>query len=125
MTDLHRITHTHTDNPIPGGRSWIAQGDLGAVQLSLHRMDPDPGLDSFPGGWQPTILGIHAPHSRDDADHHDPACAYVTGGCYFNGDGELAYGLLQEWARAGYDDDVIWRAIELIYCEVFLDRLGA
>ncbi|MFI6179801.1 hypothetical protein ACIA8R_29950 [Nonomuraea sp. NPDC051191] len=122
MNELTRITAKQHDMLY-----WVVKGPEGAVQVAFAQQPPtqwqtlDDG--TFPGGWTGRDLGVHSPTSfRSDEAMHDD-CPFLPGLCFYAGSSVPAFDLVRQWAAAGYDDEVIWRAAELHYRAVFIDGI--
>ncbi|MEU4511751.1 hypothetical protein AB0G05_19845 [Nonomuraea wenchangensis] len=122
MTGLERITAEQH-----GMRYWVVKGLEGAVQVAFAQQPVTQWQaledDMFPGGWTGRDLGIHSPTSfrSDESMHGD--CPFLPDLCFYTGSSLPAFDLVRQWAAAGYDDEVIWRAAELYYRAVFIDGL--
>ena len=89
-------------------REWryIVAGAAGAVEYHVLRHGSDP-------------LGIER-HSRRPLHEGDEPdrCDILEGPCYPDGSSLDARHLSLEWARAGFDDEVIWAELERRYAEM-------
>lgn len=100
-TAIHRI---HRDDD----RQWryIVAGAAGAVEYHALRRNGD-------------ALGVeyHSPRPLYNGDEPD-RCDILEGPCYPSGSGYDGWHLSLAWARAGFDDEVIWGELERRYAEM-------
>ncbi|MFC7641480.1 hypothetical protein ACFQX6_11165 [Streptosporangium lutulentum] len=102
--------------PADGG----ARHDRGAVHAA-------PGECSLlwqeTGGWHGGGLAYHAPFPYQvGQEPRETPCEYVPGGqCFYDVSYTGSESILRQWWDAGRDDDVVWRAAELLYREFFVD----
>ncbi len=111
-------------------RHWTLTGPEGSVHVVFMRLPEIDGHwrseDLFPGGWSGADFGYHSPKPLYPGHESlQEECDLVPGGgqCYYSGSSIPAMNLVQQWWRAGQDDEVIWRAAELAYRAKFLDDL--
>ena len=106
---------------------WRVAGPGGAATLSvltlplgiLHRVGvaaPDAGVH-----YLAEVIGLHHAERPDDAEAAQfPACDALDGQpCWHDASSLAADELLRQWAAAGFDDDVVFAALDGWY----LDRL--
>ncbi|GAA1770112.1 hypothetical protein [Nonomuraea bangladeshensis] len=129
MSELERTTiDEQHDGGMTGLRHWVLAGPKGAVQVSFMKLPDIPGHfrdeEFFPGGWTGADFAYHALFPLFDGQTSRRACGFVEGGqCFYGGSSVPAQQLVQEWAKADFDDEVIWLAAELGYRAKFLDDL--
>lgn len=132
---LHRRRDTpHDDQPESGRYTrhrWLLIGAAGAVQFianeipagtqmrqvyssfTRHRPHPNGAL------WDGRDLGYHSPRPMHEGMAMMQTCDVIEGQCWYDGSGLQAIELCDEWAAAGYDDEVIWRTLEEHYLYTF------
>lgn len=103
---------------------YLLTGEHGAVEVMFMRPSEDvPLFWQETGGWHGGGVAYHAPFPYQvGQEPRETPCEFVPGGrCFY----DVAYAgseiLLRQWWDAGRDDDVVWRAAELMYREFFVD----
>ncbi|MDP9843286.1 hypothetical protein [Streptosporangium lutulentum] len=122
------FTRKIVDDQAEGERSslvhYLLTGEHGTIEVLFMRPPENaPLLWQETGGWHGGGLAYHAPFPYQvGQEPRETPCEYVPGGqCFYDVSYTGSESILRQWWDAGRDDDVVWRAAELLYREFFVD----
>jgi len=118
--------------------TWYVIGRRGAVQfvyfkhlaggwMAEHAKTAPPGIYTMTADGHALMavdVGYHSPTPRYDDQPSMGGCDVLEGDCFYDGSGLAGIRLLELWAENFFDDEVVWRYLELDYVETFHEETG-